>query len=130
MRRFIIFILSSLGLRGPAPARPEEPPNPPAADEARPAEKEKPQGPKKLQLQLPELPAKAASGPEVQDIYADLETFANALTIIQTHYVEETEPKKVIYGSLKGMLTALDPYSQFLDPDAYNEIKVETEGKF
>jgi len=31
---------------------------------------------------------------------------------------------------LKGMLSALDPYSQFMDPDTYNELKVDTEGKF
>jgi carboxyl-terminal processing protease len=28
------------------------------------------------------------------------------------------------------MLSALDPHSQFMDPDTYNELKVDTEGKF
>ncbi|GAI91269.1 unnamed protein product, partial [marine sediment metagenome] len=36
----------------------------------------------------------------------------------------------LIYGALKGMLRSLDPYSQFLDPEAYKEVKVETEGQF
>jgi carboxyl-terminal processing protease len=67
---------------------------------------------------------------KIEDVYSDLETFANALTIIHSHYVEETTPKKVVTGALKGMLSSLDPYSQFLDPEAYSEIKVETEGKF
>lgn len=66
----------------------------------------------------------------VENMYADLEIFANALTIVGAHYVEETTPKEIIYGSLKGMLSSLDPYSQFLDPEAYREIKVDTEGRF
>ena len=43
-----------------------------------------------------------------------------------------TEPlhKDLIYGALKGMLSALDSHSQFMDPDTYNELKVDTEGKF
>ena len=28
------------------------------------------------------------------------------------------------------MLSSLDPHSQFMDPDTYNELKVDTEGKF
>lgn len=68
--------------------------------------------------------------PKIEDVYSDLETFANAITIIDAHYVEKKEPKQLIYGALKGLLSSLDPYSQFLDPEAYNEIRVETEGKF
>jgi carboxyl-terminal processing protease len=44
--------------------------------------------------------------------------------------VDEAKPKDLIYGALKGMLSALDPHSQFMDPDTYNELKVDTEGKF
>jgi carboxyl-terminal processing protease len=64
------------------------------------------------------------------ELYANIELFTDALTIIQSEYVEEVEAKDLIYGALKGMLSSLDDYSQFLDPDAYKEIKVETEGKF
>ncbi|MBF0491005.1 MAG: hypothetical protein HQL15_10445, partial [Candidatus Omnitrophica bacterium] len=39
-------------------------------------------------------------------------------------------PKDLIYGSLKGLLSSLDPHSQFLDPDDYNDLKTETAGKF
>ncbi|MFH1655952.1 MAG: S41 family peptidase, partial [Candidatus Omnitrophota bacterium] len=45
-------------------------------------------------------------------------------------YVTETESKDLIYGALKGMMGSLDSHSQFMDPDAYNELKVETTGKF
>ncbi|MDP3804106.1 MAG: S41 family peptidase, partial [Candidatus Omnitrophota bacterium] len=36
----------------------------------------------------------------------------------------------LIYGALKGMLSSLDDFSQFMEPDEYNEIKLETKGEF
>lgn len=64
------------------------------------------------------------------DLYSQIEIFSYALTTIQADYVEETPPKDLIYGSLKGMLNILDPHSQFLDPEEYKELKTETQGKF
>ena len=64
------------------------------------------------------------------NLYQELELFSDAVTIIRSDYVEEPESKKLIYGAMKGMLSSLDPYSQFMDPETYNEMKVETEGEF
>jgi carboxyl-terminal processing protease len=64
------------------------------------------------------------------DLYRQVELFSDALAIIQTDYVSEVPPKDLIYGALKGMLSALDPHSQFMDPETYNELKIDTEGKF
>jgi len=64
------------------------------------------------------------------DLYKQVELFSDSLAIIQEDYVDETKPKDLIYGALKGMLSSLDPHSQFMDPDTYNELKVDTEGKF
>lgn len=64
------------------------------------------------------------------ELYKELELFEHALSIVRSDYVEEPKPKDLIYGALKGMLSTLDPYSQFLDPDSYNELKVDTEGEF
>jgi len=64
------------------------------------------------------------------DLYRQVELFSDALAIIQTDYVSEVSPKDLIYGALKGMLSSLDPHSQFMDPDTYNELKTDTEGKF
>ena len=63
-------------------------------------------------------------------LYRQVELFSDVLAIIQTDYVEEVQPRNLIYGALKGMLSSLDPHSQFMDPDTYNELKVDTEGKF
>ncbi len=64
------------------------------------------------------------------ELYKQVQLFSNALAIIQADYVEEPLPKDLIYGALKGMLSALDAHSQFMDPETYNELKVNTEGKF
>ena len=64
------------------------------------------------------------------DLYSQIELFSYALTTIQAEYAEEPAPKDLIYGSLQGMLSSLDPHSQFLTPDDYKELKTETQGKF
>ncbi|MCM8782674.1 MAG: S41 family peptidase [Candidatus Omnitrophica bacterium] len=64
------------------------------------------------------------------DLYEQVELFANAVSLIRNDYVDEVNSKDLIYGALKGMLMSLDSHSQFLDPDAYKEMKVETKGKF
>lgn len=63
-------------------------------------------------------------------LYEQVELLAEAITVIQSEYVEEIEPKKLIYGALKGMVESLDRHSQFLDPGAYSEMQVETKGEF
>ena len=64
------------------------------------------------------------------DIYKKLDLFGEALAVIQKKYVEKASPKDLIYGALNGLLFSLDPYSQFLTPEDYKELLVETEGKF
>ena len=64
------------------------------------------------------------------DLYKQVELFSDSLAIIQEEYVDQSKPKDLIYGALKGMLASLDPHSQFLNPEDFNELKIETEGKF
>jgi len=65
-----------------------------------------------------------------EDLYSQVELFSDAIGVIRDGYVDDVDPKKLIYGALKGMLGSLDDYSQFMEPDEYNEIKVETKGEF
>lgn len=64
------------------------------------------------------------------ELYKQLELFADALNLVEADYVDAPNHQDLIYGALKGMLISLDPYSEFLDPERYNELKVDTEGKF
>jgi len=64
------------------------------------------------------------------ELFRQVELFAESLGIIQKEYAEEPDIKKLIYGALGGMLASLDIHSQFLQPDDYAELKVDTAGKF
>ncbi|MFC1566608.1 S41 family peptidase [bacterium] len=50
--------------------------------------------------------------------------------LITKNYVEPVESQKLVYGAAKGMITTLDPFSQFLPPEEYKQIQVQTEGSF
>ncbi len=65
-----------------------------------------------------------------ENLYENLKVFTDAMSLIQAEYVKEVPARDLIYGALKGMLASLDPHSQFLDPEAYKEVQVETKGKF
>jgi carboxyl-terminal processing protease len=72
----------------------------------------------------------ASKGVDRSATYEQLKLFTDVLSIIQNQYVDETEPREVIYGAVRGMLRALDPHSSFMDPDSYREMQVETSGSF
>jgi len=65
-----------------------------------------------------------------ENTHKKLSIFSDALAIVESEYVDETDSKDLIYGALKGLLGSLDAHSQFLDPDEYNELKIDTVGEF
>jgi len=73
---------------------------------------------------------KPKDGLRKDDLYKEVELFAGAVGIIRNDYVSQVNSKDLIYGALKGMLMSLDSHSQFMEPEAFREMKVETEGKF
>jgi carboxyl-terminal processing protease len=62
--------------------------------------------------------------------YEQLRLFTEVLSIVQNQYVDETQPKELIYSAIKGTLRGLDPHSSFLEPESYKEMQVETSGSF
>ncbi len=74
--------------------------------------------------------ASAADKSSQQQLYDEVELLAEAITLIQSDYVTEVEPKRLIQGALKGMVESLDRHSQYLDANAYSEMQVETKGEF
>jgi carboxyl-terminal processing protease len=75
-------------------------------------------------------PAIADDSWEERDIYRDLETFANVLTLIQQYYVDEIDSSKVINGAITGMLGSLDPHSAYMTPEDFKDMEDETSGSF
>ncbi len=62
--------------------------------------------------------------------YEELKIFAEVLTQVKKHYVEEVQTNDLVYGAVRGMLKTLDPHSAYMTPEMYKEMKVETKGEF
>jgi carboxyl-terminal processing protease len=65
-----------------------------------------------------------------EKIYRSLDLFSKVLFIVEKDYVETVDGQNLVYGAIKGMLGTLDPYTVFLTPDVYKELKVDTLGRF
>ncbi|MDD5066085.1 MAG: S41 family peptidase [bacterium] len=66
-----------------------------------------------------------------ENIYKNLRTFNEVLQLVNEMYVDAPDKEKLIYGAIDGMLGSLDdPYTRFMRKENFNDLKVETEGKF
>lgn len=57
---------------------------------------------------------------------------SRVIELIREQYVDEGKIsyKDLIYAALRGMLSSLDPHSQFLDEDSFAEMQKDTKGEF
>ncbi len=65
-----------------------------------------------------------------EEVYKNIEVFSEVLRKIEKSYVEDTDPKELIYGAIKGLVGTLDPHSFFMSPEEYKELMIETKGSF
>jgi len=63
---------------------------------------------------------------------ASLKIFNDALDKIHSEYVDgkNLTYRQLVYSALKGAVGRLDPHSEFLDADSYQELQDDTEGQF
>lgn len=66
------------------------------------------------------------------DVYRNLRLFTQVLERVRQDYVDgaDLSYQDLVYGALKGMLSTLDPHSEFLDPRKYGDFKDDTEGAY
>jgi len=72
-------------------------------------------------------------GPNVlatQERHPDYRVFTAALTAIETTYVDKTEPERLVYSAIAGMLQTLDPHSSFMDPRTYLQLRERQAGQY
>ena len=67
---------------------------------------------------------------DAKELFNQIQLFADSITLISTDYVEPVKVKDLVYGAIRGMMDTLDGYSQFLDPESFQEITEETKGEF
>ncbi len=73
----------------------------------------------------------AERAPSVDPIpLEELRTFAEIFGKVKSDYVEKVDDKKLIEQAINGMLAGLDPHSAYLNPEAFKEMRIGTEGEF
>ncbi len=73
-----------------------------------------------------------AASDDKDDAYAHAALVTYVMELIRQDYVDgqNLTYQDLAYGALKGMLGSLDPHSQFMDTQGFQEMKSETDGQF
>src|SRR5450631_4283692 len=73
-----------------------------------------------------------AQAPQEDSAYANVQVFTRALQLIRQDYVDEKKIsyRDLIYSAMRGMLSSLDPHSQFMVPDDFKDMQDDTNSEF
>lgn len=74
-------------------------------------------------------PAMAAK-PSESSTYELLNLFGEVFDRVRSDYVEPVEDQKLIESALNGMLTSLDPHSNYMNEKSFADMKIQTKGEF
>jgi carboxyl-terminal processing protease len=64
------------------------------------------------------------------DTYRLLNLFSDVFEQVKAKYVEPVSSQELIENALNGMLTGLDPHSNYMNAKAFGDMKVQTQGQF
>ncbi len=64
------------------------------------------------------------------ETYRQLSLFGDVFEKVRTDYVEKPDETKLIEAALNGMLTSLDPHSNYMDGKAYGDMQTSVTGQF
>jgi carboxyl-terminal processing protease len=65
-----------------------------------------------------------------RNVYNNIKTYNRILANVYDKYVDEVDSKELIYASIRGMMDSLDPHSAFLEKKQYDDLMMETQGKY
>jgi carboxyl-terminal processing protease len=74
----------------------------------------------------------SARASEKDDPYENYRLLAHVLEQVRQEYVDgdKLTYQDLIHSALKGMLNSLDPHSEFMDAERFDELRKDTEGEF
>jgi carboxyl-terminal processing protease len=67
---------------------------------------------------------------KTKSTYEQLDLFGDVFERIRSSYVEEVDQEKLIQAAINGMLTSLDPHSNFMAAEEFDVMRVQTRGEF
>ena len=62
--------------------------------------------------------------------FEELQAFTDVYSRIKADYVEPVDDKKLLEDAIRGMLSGLDPHSNYLNPEEFNDLRIGTTGQF
>ncbi|STX28054.1 carboxy-terminal protease [Legionella beliardensis] len=60
----------------------------------------------------------------------DVQRFSNAINEIKKYYVKPVDDKQLFDNAIRGMLTGLDPHSDYLNEEEFKDLQTATSGEF
>lgn len=60
----------------------------------------------------------------------DINRFTNTIVLIKDFYVQPVGDRTLLDDAIRGMVSGLDPHSEYLDKDAYKTLLMTTSGEF
>ena len=76
------------------------------------------------------FPGQAKVAGDEDEFYERLNTMMRIFDMVRKEYVDEVDDKEVIEAAIQGMLKSLDPHSTYLNPDVYQQVRVQMEGEY
>jgi carboxyl-terminal processing protease len=67
---------------------------------------------------------------QIEDDFELLELFADTLDQVERNYVKDVTRRQLMEAAIRGMLSELDPFSNFIPPKQLDRFKVEVENEF
>ena len=64
------------------------------------------------------------------ETYKQLNLFGEVFEKVRSEYVDEVADDTLVESAINGMLTSLDPHSNYLSTKNFNDMKVQTRGEF
>ena len=64
------------------------------------------------------------------DIYKKIDLFSEVLDKINKEFVDDVDQSEAMDAAINGVLQSLDPYSSYMSPDSFKDMKTETSGEF
>ncbi len=65
-----------------------------------------------------------------EETYKGLKLFSDVIEMVEKNYVDPVDTKDLIQKAIQGMVQSLDPHSQLLPPEAFEELQIDTKGEF
>ena len=72
----------------------------------------------------------AQSASKNKETYEYLDLFGQIFDKVRSEYVEEVTDQELIEKAIDGMLTGLDPHSGYMNEEVWEEMQMDTQGKF